>query len=308
MSQSSSALPQSLVLADKVLYELMSDSAASSEDAQKVLDDLATAFEENSKGYRRLLYREDTIDFALPSHRYAYVFSYVVFLICAMEKVKDSLPTDTRDLLSTALKVKDFHAVCLGGGPGSDICGIISWLQGLSLEKRPSTATFSIFDKHAIWSETLHELFRGISGFHTSYKGDIDVTNPKHEPSQYKSTMKDANIITMIKFASAIYAQRHNGRTEEFLRGLLALARPGTLLVVIDNGRKTGVDNFSQWVCTILKEEWSVLSANDCIDVNVGTPMYDEMPIMNQIIEQTGRRPQLSGIVSYRILQKVKTE
>ncbi|KAJ3023061.1 hypothetical protein HKX48_004368 [Thoreauomyces humboldtii] len=280
MSQSSNALPQPLVLADKVLSELMSDTEASSEEARKVLDDLATASEENRTGYRDLLYREDTIDFTLSSHRYAYVFTYVVFLIYAMDKVKDSLPAETRDLLSAALKVKNFHAVCLGGGPGSDICGIISWLQELAQGDRPVTATFSIFDKHAIWSETLHELFQGISGFHTSYKGDIDVTNPKHEPLQYKSTMKNANIITMIKFASAIYAQRQNGKTEDFLRGLLALTGPGTLLVIIDNGHPSGVDKFSQWVCTVLRDEWQVLSKNDCIDVKVGTLKWDEMPNM----------------------------
>ncbi|KAJ3035096.1 hypothetical protein HDV00_004318 [Rhizophlyctis rosea] len=285
-AQRALSLPNPFDLVNIVLARHFEASGNDDAAVHEAIDNLIQAANTTSTAYRALLSAPDTIDFNAPAVRYAYVFAYVPFGITSMQAFLTDLPEDIRTNFLTTLQgigpptsaasassARKLNVTCLGGGPGTDAFGVLQWLEGLEEVDRPEKVIFDVFDRCGSWGQTWRQIHKAIGGIDTFYES-LDFTTTERSPAEFEA-LRDANIITMIKFASVLYAQKDNRTTQPFLKGLLHQAQPGTWLVIIDNGQ---VADFVDWVCELLYDEWELTVSKDDLQVSVSAVDWDDTP------------------------------
>jgi len=228
-------------------------------------------------------------NFSDPLTRFAYVFMYVpvhshwVFELITMSKEAQVLFERER-----------FRTTCIGGGPGSDLVGILKYID--QQEHSPSLFC-EIVDGCVEWKSTWSDLAYEIelsSPVHTDYVIH-DASNEKTWLTPWKLGKSD--LITLNFFWSEIV---HLGdHAERYLIYALQHAKPGALLLYNDNNDSRFTNSFDR-ICKesgfkVLLEgsgdrrvyDWGEKTA----DVEVFTKKFE-------------RNPRLTGNLAWRVLVK----
>jgi Putative SAM-dependent methyltransferase len=180
------------------------------------------------------------IDYADPVTRFAYVFTYVA---AHSSYVKQRLLSCEQ--LKSALSRNDgLKVTCVGGGPGSEMLGLLQACMSLDREK---PLTVWLLDREESWSETWAEIDTRLEAtFKLSTNSrQSDVTSYKTFDNLQKAFSSD--IFIMSFFMSEIYAFRTDATP--FLSRMTSDMPAGAMVLYIDNS----ADDFTNYAESVFK-------------------------------------------------------
>ncbi|MCX4239487.1 hypothetical protein [Paraliomyxa miuraensis] len=164
-------------------------------------------------------------DFSDPVVRFAYVFKYVSSHSHWLYELI-GWNGSTKELF----RQKKLRMVAIGGGPGSDLVGVLKYMDTMSAS--PSLHCELIdgcLGWKTTWSDLAHELDWS-RPLHTDY-----VTHDVGDPGTWDapSNIAKADLVTLSFFVSEIY---HLGTAaEDYLRTMLKRLKPGAIVLFSDN-------------------------------------------------------------------------
>ena len=166
------------------------------------------------------------IDYKDPIKRFAYIYKYTVAHADYIMQLIGVCPE-----LQAALRAPYVSVACLGGGPGSDLLGV---LKHLMLHK-PGDVNLTCYlsDRERAWGDSWSSvaplLDRPIR-LNTVFQ-QMDVTNEAEWRTYYK--FLKADIFTLSYFLSEVWSERT--RAEPFFDYCFSGMRSGALLLFVDN-------------------------------------------------------------------------
>lgn len=232
------------------------------------------------------------VDYSPPEVRFAYVYYYVGshsdFVYQTVNR--------TADILGNALAGRDKIVVtALGGGPGSDLVGLMQYLvahEDCALE----IVTAYLCDKEQAWADCWTEIGEEVSpDFHLNVNFQpLDVTSPDSWAKQKK--FLSADLFLLVYFASEVASL--GDKAKQFWAELSARAKPGALMLVIDNNS----DFFNNFITTnLIGDHWEVLRT-EALRL---TPSYQEQKTdLGDHLTRYGAQPKLTGNLIYWVLRR----
>lgn len=184
--------------------------------------------------YKNLLRLSEPIDYSDPVTRFAYIYKYVPFHANIIFNVINQ--SDTIQRLFEGDKVK---VSCIGGGPGSDLLGILKYIMGL---KKYPTLSFTLFDREEAWGESWEDVGEKLNldcNIRTYFQRfDIADSNTWLQKEKYLG----ANLFTMMYFISEIYNIKE--KAENYFIHLFTHIPEGSYVLFVDNDSFVFVDWF----------------------------------------------------------------
>ena len=180
------------------------------------------------------------IDYSDPLKRFAYIYKYTVahadyiMQVISGEKV-------LRDLLSQ----KKIEVACLGGGPGSDLLGILKYMINAGI--KATQLTCYIFDKERAWGDSWSDVAIQLNApfqLNPVFQ-QMDVTDQKVWGSYNKYLRSD--LFTLSFFLSEVW--KIKDQADPFFNHCLANMKKGALVLFIDNNAET----FTKWFDELAK-------------------------------------------------------
>jgi len=238
--------------------------------------------------YRNKLMTHGGPDFDDPATRFGYVYQHVPAHAHWMYDLIQKSPQALAVLKSGKARI-----TCIGGGPGSDVVGILKVLD----ETEESCSLFcELIDGCEAWKSTWSDL-----AFQLDLKGALHTDYVIHDVSD-KSTWSSpsrigkADIITLSFFVSEIH---HLANSVEYLTKMLQSAKSGAVLLVLDNRTPVIYDAIDGIAASAgfkkLKsdeETWKIYDAGE------------QMSRLQKYSMKFARSSKLTGEVSWRTFQK----
>jgi hypothetical protein len=275
------------------------------------LEYLGTAYADlNNPNRPQVNYRD-------PATRLAYVYAHVTanadYLLQILRELKQRLGGPIFD---TRVRV-----TCLGGGPGSDLIGLLKYLQEKSPEElegeddeheedeeheapeEVERLICYLVDREQAWADTWTELEDKLdvdAELKTNFQ-PLDVTNP--ESWKYQKKFLQADLFTILYFASEVQSLNQGGVVTEFWRTVFREAKPGALFIYLDNGHTDFTAPFDE-LCA--EAGLNTLLAKN--KATVVASVDERASVLNSYRQKFGRYPRLKSLISYRVLQKPLAE
>jgi hypothetical protein len=166
------------------------------------------------------------IDYSSSLTQYAYLYMNVA---CHANIVCDQLNIPTLGL-SDVFDTDYIKVCCLGGGPGSELLGIMKYLERM---RKSCGLNCVLADRVGEWADAWEDIHPCIRGHHnlTVTPRLIDVQNPATWRTNRQ--LHTANLYCMVYFASELF--RFRDEVEPFFQHLFANVDPGTKFLYIDN-------------------------------------------------------------------------
>ncbi len=278
----------------KVVYRVLEDSYNEVPGTEAERDAaITTALQGLSTTYKRVLSGGGP-NFADPINRFAYVFTYVpVHAHWVYELLKFSPDA------AAVLEQEKVRIACIGGGPGSDLVGILKFLDERGGDQ---PAIFcEIVDGCEQWKLTWADIGFTLglpAGLHSDYVihriGDPDDPDVWIHPTKFQK----ADLFTLNFFVSEI---AHLGAPAwEYIERVLLMAKPGAVLLFNDNNDTRFFEKFDEIVARL---GWEVL-----VTGNGDRRVYDTGERLADLGRFTakfaGRGSRLVGNVAWRVLRK----
>lgn len=250
---------------------------------------IADALRRMSGQYNKRLLTSGGPDFSDPVTRFAYVFLYVP----AHSHWLYELITWSNEV-KTAFNSKRLRMTCLGGGPGSDLVGVLKYMS----ESDKTPALFcEIVDGCLQWKQTWSDL-----AFTLDWQTPVHTDYVIHDVAQ-GSTWADpcsfakADLFTINFFASEIY---HLGeRATNYLDCALQQAKPGSIVLLNDNN----IQACYQWMDIIAhKSGFEKLLEGDGERKIWDT--RERTSVLGAYATKFDFRPKLTGRLAWRVFQK----
>ena len=228
--------------------------------------------------------------------RFAYVFKYTAshgdYVVQMLEAARKP---NNKNLFTT----DSMRLSCIGGGPGSDVIGVLKYLSEYSSEP-PKKITCYLLDKEQAWADTWTEIGEKIKGsaqLNVHFQ-PLDVTNPDSWVAQTR--FLQADLFTLSYFVSEVYRFR-GGPVTDFWKTLFDEAKPGALFLYVDNGAEMFNQYFdSQW------RDRNDITADVISDNKPLTPQASEQASeLGSYLTKFGQSPKLKSQISFRILRKL---
>lgn len=270
------------------LDELFAVVDATTFDAQ---DELIAACTELSRKYASLTdARRTPVDYASPVSRFAYLYTYTASHASWVAEVLSETDA-TRELLESDSPLR---VTCLGGGPGSELIGLLKACK--ELEREEPVSCF-LLDSEDAWSETWAEVDQQIEApfkVSTSFRC-VDVTNPPRYENLAKAF--DADLFFSIFFLSEIFAFR--SKAQAFFTQLAEKMKPGALVVYIDNSS----EQFTKFAESIFTPAlFETVRADDNVVLQLSPT--EEKAALGRHLKLIGRMPKLNSRCAVRVWRK----
>jgi len=218
--------------------------------------------------------------------RFAYIYEYVTsHANVVYQIIRDCAPL--RDLFNAS----QVTVSCIGGGPGSDFLGILKYILK---NNKTTNLKVNLFDREPAWSESWSDVDDKLGLSISNRFMYFDVT--KAETWRPYEKFLSADLFTMSYFISEISTLR--GQSEPFFRNLFEKAKPGALLLYVDNRNY----EFYGWFDTLISaHNWKVLMSKQ-VDLKIDDiseekkdlePYYSKFP-----------DPKLTARIAFRVCQK----
>jgi hypothetical protein len=164
-----------------------------------------------------------------PYVRFAYLYCYVAShanVLCQL--------IDSSSELSSAFDVSNINVACIGGGPGSDLLGLLKFIQ---LRDKPAKLRCGIYDREEGWRDSLRNICNKIdpSSPISPYFRLMDVTDSATWMEQ--TELWEADLFTFSFFMSEIPQVRD--KVNVFFDQLFKKAKTGALFLFVDNSSGT---------------------------------------------------------------------
>ena len=203
--------------------------------------------EENSRRWRL---PEPAIDYHDPFCRMAYLYMNVAVHAALFEDALCKHAAAGAVVGTLAASGEELRVCALGGGPGSELLGLVRFIETMHLGGRPACLDFLLIDRVPEWDESWHALKQGIDRqLRTSYGQDratwpvsisrsflpLDVTAPP-DFRNFATRFNGVHLFILCYLASEV-----KGRMAD-LRNVLAMlvnrAPSGALILVIDRDER----------------------------------------------------------------------
>lgn len=207
------------------------------------IDSLKTAYENLGK-------RGVPNNYSKAITQFAYVYKYTTSHANVIYQLLESCPQ-----LARLFDRPEVNVTCIGGGPGSEILGLLKYL--IHANKTPEIR-ITLFDKEPTWGECwfdVHEKLKTQLRIQTSFV-TFDVTDPTSWISYRKFLSSD--LFTLVYFMSEINSLRE--QSEPFFTNLFEKAKTGSLMLYVDNNSP----RFYPWFDALISQhKWRVIAKNE---------------------------------------------
>lgn len=252
-----------------------------------------------SAHYAQLGTNPQPINYKDPATRFAYVFKYVAahgdyivqILTMCQQELKDGRPlfSDDGDPLRVA---------CIGGGPGSDLIGLLKFLDNRGGKEPVKKVTCYLLDKEQAWADTWTELGESMNNdvaLNAVFQ-PLDVTKPDSWASQKK--FLKADLFTMSYFISEVHGLDGDGSVTAFLQMLFREAQSGAAFLFDDNSTPVFLDFFDNQ-CKVAGLEL-ITSGEGRMTPNSS----EQASALGSYAEKFGQSPKIQAYLGYRVLVK----
>jgi hypothetical protein len=234
--------------------------------------------------------RRPPVDYSSAATRFAYVYTYVA----AHGSWVSELLLNTGELCELIQKSRYLSATCLGGGPGSELVGLLSACN--TLGRRDPVFCFLI-DKEDGWSEAWTDIGRNVRStcpLSTSLRA-VDIFNPPKPENLAKAY--DADVFFAVYFLSEICAFRD--RAAAFFRQLTDVMKSGAFVVYLDNKSK----EFTEYAESIFDaNRFTRIGGWD--ERSLRLDASEDRKALGRYLEMVGRPPRLTAESAARIWRK----
>jgi Putative SAM-dependent methyltransferase len=236
------------------------------------------------------------IDYKDASTRFAYVYKYVAshgdYIVQALSHGKRKLGESL--FAKSSLKVS-----CIGGGPGSDVIGVLKFLDEEISSESVSKLTCYLLDREQAWADTWVDLGDSLSTevtLNVNFQ-PLDVTRPDSWSQQTK--FFSADLFTFSYFLSEVQSLNSDGVVTDFVKRVFSEAKSGALFLYIDNGGEL-FNAFFDSTCELTSLETLV----SCDNILMMPRFTEQKQELGEYLTKFGQQPKLRSTLSYRLLRK----
>ncbi|KAG8183333.1 hypothetical protein JTE90_023982 [Oedothorax gibbosus] len=211
-------------------------------------------------------------DYNTVAHRCAYLYKYApLHSAIVRDELKIILNQSIFWKFHDKLATSKLKICSLGGGPGSDIVGIVAALSELDVFQ----CSAKVVDLKADWEDTLRSVVQELRSGDYGVVGqcfqaenfDWDYLTADLLEDEIKGdvfeAVGEADLVTMVKFVSAASCQS----TYSMLKKIFRMLKPGSMVLFIDNAS----GGFSELVDKVSKESQGFETNNtDFVDCTNG--------------------------------------
>lgn len=229
------------------------------------------------------------IDYSDPIKRFAYIYKYTVaHADYIMQLIRGEKAI--RDLL----KQGNPKVACLGGGPGSDLLGILKYM--INANVKGTALTCFIYDRERAWGESWSDVARVLQAPFSVYPSfmQMDVTDESIWRAYGK--IAHADLFTMSYFMSEVW--RLKEQAEPFFVHCMSEMKKGSLMLFIDNNSP----QFVNWFDGLAKQhdfDWLACNSSQMAFEN-----DEEKTDLEIHLKKFGWILKRESNVAYRILRK----
>jgi len=266
----------------------------------KVDDVIKSKISDLAEAYGRLaLPSHQPIDYKDPATRFAYVYKYVpahgdyIFQILRLARTELGKP-----IFSSG----DTRITCIGGGPGSDLIGVLKYIDFMSGREPTKAVTAYLLDREQAWADTWTEVNAKLDldiKFHSVFQ-PLDVTRPTTWESQKK--FLQADLFTLSYFVSEVMALDSDGKISQFWETLFSGAKVGAYLLYVDNGHTVFTSYFDK--------KWEAAGNWECIDYDDNVRFIpggsEQASELTEYKTKIGQMSKIQGYITHRFLKKIK--
>jgi len=279
----------------RVLAALDAQGAADHDDWSELMPASLAVLEGSYRELRNA--NRDLIDYSELATQAAYVFRYV---LGHADFVYDFLKHSRNATGKPLFDAEEIWVTSVGGGPGSELLGLLQYLSEDHGEPDVSKIVYTIVDKEANWQHVVELL---VDEVETNIEIELhfQICDISSAALPVAVTLKDEELVIMSFFISEVCELPEKNRVIKNLDGLLATMKPDAFLLYNDsdaysfymflNNRIRGATKFDQ-----------------IIDINAeyktDTPVYDG--IMEEYVDQYDYRPKLSSKAVTKLLRRTK--
>jgi hypothetical protein len=237
--------------------------------------------------YAKLATAKAPIDYEAPATRYAYIACYVSSHANMVADLIQETPA-----FANLFKQPKVTVCCIGGGPGSDLVGVLKHVENAGLDPK---LMFWLFDREQAWSDSWADVDEKLKRQISTYFTKFDVTDPATYTPHSKYLQSD--LFTMVYFISELNHCRDDARP--FFENLFAKAKDGAMFLFIDNSSSEFYDWFdATWKAAGLK----LVTSNDSVTMRI--PNEEEKTDLGQHFQNIDGVPKIKGSIAYRVLRK----
>jgi hypothetical protein len=236
------------------------------------------------------------VNYKDPATRFAYVYKYVASHGNYVVQVLNALREKMEGPIFTSETIR---VSCVGGGPGSDIIGLLKYLDERKATEKVKKVTCYLLDREQAWADTWTELDDSLKTdllLNANFQ-PLDVTNPDSWAQQKK--FLQADLFTMSYFVSEVKALDSTGVVTRFWKTLFEEAKSGAIFLYDDNGHESFNSYFD--------EQWK-RAGLECIIESTNQPTWpsgsEQMSDLGSYLTKFGQSPKLKTTLTYRVLRK----
>ncbi len=226
-------------------------------------------------------------DYGDPVRRFAYVRTYVPSYANLVYEVLLKFPEE----LGVLFARDQVSITCLGGGPGSDLVGILKYLDRA---KKDPAIHCCICDREDLWSESWGDVGKrlGYPRLQVTYLPQEVCDKKWQQQSKYLSS----DLFTLVYFVSELYSRR--SEAEPYFDNVLKKARSGAYFVFVDNDHSL----FTDWFDDLTNKNG--LQQLKKFNGIMTMPSDEEKTALGPYLTKFANLPRLKGAVAYRVLKK----
>jgi hypothetical protein len=235
------------------------------------------------------------LNYTDPATRFGYVYRYSS---AHGDYLTQVLQETQADVGAPLFDKEELSVTCIGGGPGSDIIGLMKYLELRKGKEPVRSVTCYLMDKEQAWSDTWmgvgQQMDFGVTlNVHVL---PLDVTNAGSWKT-VKNPWK-ADLFTMSYFVSEVYSlDEKTGVVTEFWKRVFERARAGAMFLYNDNDSPRFTDYFDE-LCNGAKLQTIYASRS------IKTPSpWEQKDGLAHYLELFGP-PKLKAQLAYRLLRK----
>jgi hypothetical protein len=229
-------------------------------------------------------------DFSDPITRFAYIYKYTVAHADYIKQLIQQTPA-----LASVFNNQNVVVASLGGGPGSDLIGILKYIARRGC--RP-TLVCDLFDKEELWADSWSRVAFEVDAscrFHVNFR-QLDVTSPE---ARTRSTgYLNADIITLSYFLSEVW--KYKNAAQSFFDHALSKTKSDALILYIDNSSSQFCDWFDDMANRAGLE--SISKDSRSFTSTVDEEKRDLEPYFSKFSATSS--PKIKSDVAFRIMRK----
>ena len=202
---------------------------------------------------------DPAIQYSNPFCRMAYLYMNVAIHAALVEHALDTFREFTLLCKHRIALGQEIRICALGGGPGSELLGLVRFLEKLKLSQ-PAYIDFTLIDRIKEWDESWHALKQGIDHHMFEEHGlnrsrwpavisrsflPLDVTSV-NDFKDFAVRFSGIDIFIFCYLSSEL--SEYISRFEETLTLLITRAAPGALLLFIDRDEKPVRETIEQLI------------------------------------------------------------